>query len=95
MLKKVMVLVAAMMLPLLAASAVSAAPAQYPPSAGGVPGGGGGDVAGGGAGQPTNANGTTLARTGSDTGPLVLVGIALVSVGGIALVTSRRLRPTS
>jgi LPXTG-motif cell wall-anchored protein len=93
MLKKVMVLVAAMMLPLLAASAVSAAPAQYPPSAGGVPGGG--DVAGGGAGQPTNANGTTLARTGSDTGPLVLVGIALVSVGGIALVTSRRLRPTS
>lgn len=88
MLKKVMILVALVMLPLLAASAANAAPAQYPPSAGGVSGGASG-------GQSANANGTTLARTGSDSGPLVMVGIALVSVGGIALVTSRRLRHTS
>lgn len=86
MLKKVMILVAMVMLPLLAASAASAAPAQYPPSAGGVSGGGG---------QTSTGSGTTLARTGSDTGPMVMVGLALVSVGGIALVTSRRLRHTS
>lgn len=91
MLKKVMILVALVMLPLLAASAANAAPAQYPPSAGGVSGEG----TGASGGQSTNANGTTLARTGSDSGPLVMVGIALVSVGGIALVTSRRLRHTS
>jgi LPXTG-motif cell wall-anchored protein len=87
MFKKLMILTAAVLLPLFAASAVAAAPAQYPPSAGG------GGVAGG--GQSADGNGTTLARTGSNTGPMVLVGVALVTVGGVALVTSRRLRTDS
>ena len=88
MLKKLMILAA--VLPMALASAASAAPAQYPPSAGGGTAGGG--VSGGSA---QNGNGTTLARTGSNTGPLVLVGVALVSVGGVAVVTSRRFRHTS
>ncbi len=87
MLKKLMILAAAVLLPLFAASAVAAAPAQYPPSAGG------GGVSGG--GQSADGNGTTLARTGSDNGPLVLVGVALLTVGGVAVVTSRRLRTDS
>ena len=90
MLKKLMILAAVLMIPMALASAASAAPAQYPPSAGGGTAGGG--VSGG---PAQSGNGTTLARTGSNTGPLVLVGVALVSVGGVAVITSRRFRHTS
>lgn len=91
MLKKLMILAAVLFIPMVLASAASAAPAQYPPGAGGGVAGGG--TGGGGVGSG-NVDGTTLARTGSNTGPLVLVGVALVSVGGIAVVTSRRFRHT-
>ena len=89
MFKKLLLVVALLLIPVALASAASAAPSQYPPST--APGSGTGS---GGAGTGSSGYGTTLARSGSNNGPLVLVGVALVSVGGIALVTSRRMRTT-
>ncbi len=90
MLKKLMILAAVLMIPFALASAASAAPAQYPPSAGG----GNGGVSGGST-STSSGSGTTLARTGSDNSQMVMVGLALVGVGGIAVVTSKRLRSTT
>jgi hypothetical protein len=41
-------------------------------------------------GVVTGATGADLARTGSDSGPLVRIAIALTAVGGIVLLAARR-----
>lgn len=82
MIRKVLVAVLFLCVPLVAATAASAAPAQYPPSG----------TSGSGSSHSGGSSGSELARTGSDSKPLVLVGVTLVGVGAVALVTSAKVR---